>query len=72
MGKSEKPGQTHKDFHGALIETLELTADDDLMKEIRKGIREIQAGEGIPWEKAIKEHDAMHGHSRREFPFLQG
>ena len=36
----------------ALIETLEIMSDDELMAALRQGIKEAQAGKSIPWEKA--------------------
>ncbi len=36
----------------ALVETLEILADDQLMAAFRQGIRELKAGKGIPWERA--------------------
>lgn len=34
----------------ALVETLEVMADEKLMASIRQGIREIKQGKLIPWE----------------------
>ena len=36
----------------ALIETLDILGDDDLMADLRQGIKEAEAGKGIPWEHA--------------------
>lgn len=36
----------------ALVETLEILADDQMMAAFRQGIRELKAGKGIPWERA--------------------
>lgn len=42
------------EFYEGLVETLEIMSDPDLMKSIRKGIEELDAGKGIPWEEAKK------------------
>jgi len=42
------------ELYESLVETLEILGDKELMKAFRKGVREIQAGKGIPWEK-VKE-----------------
>ena len=36
----------------ALVETLEILGDEQLMSSLRQGIKEAQAGKGIPWERA--------------------
>ena len=36
-------------------ETNEILADENLMKDIRQGEKEIAEGKGIPWEKVKKE-----------------
>lgn len=43
------------DFCKSIIETLEIMADKDLMKALRKGIKEANEGKGIPWEKVKKD-----------------
>ena len=40
------------DLYESLIETLEILEDKDLMAVLRKGVAEVEAGKGIPWEKA--------------------
>ena len=40
------------EFYESLIETLEIMGDEQLMEALRRGIKEAQAGKGIPWEKA--------------------
>ncbi len=35
----------------ALVETLEVLSDKDLVAAFRQGVREIQQGKGIPWER---------------------
>lgn len=42
------------ELYESIVETLEILGDEELMKALRRGIREIQAGKGIPWEK-VKE-----------------
>ena len=39
----------------ALIETLEIMSDDEMMAALRQGIKEAQAGKGIPWGKAKRQ-----------------
>ena len=36
-------------------ETMEIMADPELMKAIKEGEAEIDAGKGIPWEEVKKE-----------------
>ena len=36
----------------AIVETLEILSDEDLMRSLRQGIREARHGKGIPWERA--------------------
>lgn len=40
------------DLYESLIETLEILEDKDLMAVLRNGVAEVEAGKGIPWEKA--------------------
>ena len=35
-----------------VVETLEILGDQQLSKSIRQGIKEIETGEGIPWDEA--------------------
>ena len=39
------------DEYEALVETLDVLSDKDLMASLRQGIREIRQGKGIPWEE---------------------
>lgn len=41
-------------LYEALTETLELLEDPSLSKKLRRAIREIEAGKGIPWQVARK------------------
>jgi hypothetical protein len=43
------------ELYEALIETLEILGDEELLATLRQGIKEAEAGEGIPWEHAKKE-----------------
>jgi antitoxin YefM len=43
------------ELYEALIETLEILGDEELLATLRQGIKEAEAGEGIPWEQAKKE-----------------
>ena len=36
----------------ALLETLEIMSDDQMMRALRQGIKEAKEGKGIAWEKA--------------------
>ena len=36
----------------ALVETLEVLGDPVLMADLRQGIKEAEAGKGIPWTQA--------------------
>ena len=36
----------------ALVETLDVMADDDLMASLRQGIKEVSQGKGISWDRA--------------------
>jgi prevent-host-death family protein len=39
----------------AIMETLEIMGDDELMTGLRQGIKEAEAGKGIPWERAKRD-----------------
>ncbi len=36
----------------ALVETLDVLSDKELMQSVRQGIKEIRQGKTIPWERA--------------------
>ena len=36
----------------ALVETLEILSDEGTMAALRRGMKELRAGKGIPWEQA--------------------
>jgi prevent-host-death family protein len=40
------------ELYEAIVETLEIMGDEDLMAALRQGIKEAEEGKGIPWEKA--------------------
>ena len=42
------------DFYRSILETLEVMADPELTKELRKGIREEREGKGVGWDQAKK------------------
>lgn len=39
----------------ALLETLEVLGDQNLMTQLRQSIKEMEEGKTIPWEKAKKD-----------------
>jgi len=39
----------------SLVETLEILSDPEQLKAFHKGVEELNAGKGIPWEEAKKE-----------------
>lgn len=43
------------ELYEAIVETLEIMKDEDLMRSIRQGIREMEEGKTIPWEEVKKE-----------------
>ena len=43
------------EFYESLMETLEILSDRDFVKTLRQGIRELQEGKAVSWEKAKKE-----------------
>ncbi len=45
------------DLYESMMETLEILGDENLMALLRQGIKEMKAGEGIPWEQAREELD---------------
>jgi antitoxin YefM len=40
------------ELYEALVETLEILGDAELMTALRQSIKEAEAGKGIPWEDA--------------------
>lgn len=42
------------DEYEALVETLEILGDPELMATLRQGIKEAEQGKGISWESAKK------------------
>ncbi len=42
-------------LYEAISETLEVMGDQQLMTQLRQSIKEMEAGEGIPWEEARRE-----------------
>lgn len=45
------------EVYEGLLETLEIVADEKAMAQLRKSLREVKAGKGIPWEIAKKRLD---------------
>ena len=45
------------ELYEAIVETLEIMGDEDLMRTLREGIKEIESGKGVPWEQARRELD---------------
>ena len=45
------------ELYETVSETLEILGDEKMMKDLRKSIRELQAGRVIPWDKAKKDLD---------------
>ncbi len=43
------------EFYDSLVETLEILSDKEFTEMLRQGIREANAGKGIPWEKVKRE-----------------
>lgn len=43
------------DLYEAVLETLEITQDQELMASLARGIEEMEQGKGIPWKKAKKD-----------------
>lgn len=43
------------DLYESIIETLEILGDEKMSIALHKGIEEIAAGKGVPWEKAKRE-----------------
>ena len=42
-------------LYEAIVETLEIMGDNELMAALRQSIKEIEEGKSIPWEQAKKE-----------------
>lgn len=43
------------ELYESLLETLEILADADLMKALRRSLREARAGRTIPWKQVKRE-----------------
>lgn len=43
------------ELYDALLETLEVMSDQDLMRDLRASMRELESGETIPWEQVREE-----------------
>ena len=40
------------ELYESIVETLEILGDEKMRSALRRGIDEIAAGKGVPWEKA--------------------
>ena len=45
------------ELYEGLVETLEILGDEDLMKALRRGIKEARAGRVVAWEKVKRDLD---------------
>ncbi len=45
------------EFYESLMETLEILGDEDLMRALRRSVKEARAGRTIPWEKVKRDLD---------------
>ncbi len=43
------------DLYETLTETMEIMADEEALPALRQGIREIEQGKAIPWDRAKKD-----------------
>lgn len=43
------------DLYESVLETLDIVADEKLMKAFKKSVQELESGQGIDWEDAQKE-----------------
>lgn len=40
------------ELYESIVETLEILSDEEQMHALKQGIKEVQAGKGIPWNEA--------------------
>ncbi len=52
-GKPEVVMMSVDDYEG-LMETLEIESDPALVKRLRKAVREMKQGKGVPYEEVIR------------------
>jgi PHD/YefM family antitoxin component YafN of YafNO toxin-antitoxin module len=45
------------ELYEALVETLDILSDEDLMRELRQSLREAEEGQLIPWDIIKEEFD---------------
>ena len=43
------------EMYESLKETLEILGDEDLMKDLRRSLKELRAGRTVPWEKVKRD-----------------
>ncbi len=57
----------HDEYEG-LLETLDILADEELMKAIKEAEEEIKAGKSIPYEDILNELEAEAGPPSKKRP----
>ena len=45
------------ELYEAIVETLEIMGNEELMSALRQGIKEVKKGKTIPWEQAKRDLD---------------
>ena len=45
------------ELYEGLVETLEILGNEDLIKALRRSIKEARAGQAVPWEKVKRDLD---------------
>ncbi|MBF0123350.1 MAG: type II toxin-antitoxin system Phd/YefM family antitoxin [Candidatus Omnitrophica bacterium] len=53
-GRPEAVLMSQEDYE-SIMETIEILSNPELVREIREGIKEADAGKTIPWEKVKKD-----------------
>jgi antitoxin YefM len=43
------------DLYESVVETMEIMSDPEMMAAFRQGVREMEEGNGIPWDQVKKE-----------------
>ncbi|GEM_PF-4148348 len=51
----KKMNKKEKELYESLCETLEIMADPEFMRDLRKSIQQIDEGKTIPWEQVKSE-----------------
>lgn len=47
------------ELYEAIFDTLEIMGDEDLIRTLREGIKDIQGRKGVPWERSRSELDLL-------------